>query len=82
MIPNSVQFSDENLKDSSAKLNKFINELVWVHIIIIIFASYSMYRCWLYITKFSYKYMDEKDKRKKIKRVNYKKYIFYSTKLQ
>jgi hypothetical protein len=69
MLPNSVEFSDKNFIDSSARLNRFINELVWVHIIIIMLASYSMYNCWLYIKKFSYKFMDEKNKRKMFKKV-------------
>ncbi len=82
MINNSFQFSNENLSDLSARVNNFFYELSWIHIIIIILASYSMYKCWLYITKFSYKFMDEKDKRKQLKRVKIYLYFYYSVSAQ
>ncbi len=69
MLPNKTVFQSDNLVESSSRLKKFVNELLWVHLIVIILASFSLFSSWRYITKFSYKFMDEKDKRKKIKRV-------------
>ena len=70
MLPNSIEMTNENFENSTSKLKNFVNELVWIHILVIILASYSTFKCWRYITNFSYKFMDEIDKRKKLKRVN------------
>lgn len=69
LLSEGIGVSNQNIIDSSAKLNRFLNELTWIHLIIIILASYSMYNCLMYVTKFSFKFMDEKEKRKKLNRV-------------
>lgn len=60
---------DKPLDLNYSAVNNFINNLVWVHILIIFLALFSIYKSWRYIKKFSTNFMDEKDKRKKLKRV-------------
>jgi hypothetical protein len=69
-LTDSILDLNDGNRYSTTEYENFVNELVWIHILILVLASYSLIKSWNYVTKFSNKYMKQTEDMKKLKKVN------------